>query len=963
MQDTSGQWSRREVRGFFVRAACLVALSSVPAAGQGQAGSIIGQVQDESGAVLPGVTVTATSPALQVPQVVGVTDARGDYRLTPLPIGTYTVQYELPGFQLVRREGIRLTAGFTARLDVELAVGALTESVTVSGAAPVVDTTSATTSTQLTRETLEMLPAGRSGLQAVLSQAPGVRTNLDVGGSSVLENPQFRAFGISHQTYITLDGLRTDSPNSTNTGTGNHYDYGSIEETIVTTVGSTAEKPTRGLQLNIVMKSGSNQFHGSGFWAQSAQGLQSSNIDEELRALGITAGSRIEKRWDVSGDLGGRIVQDKLWFYGAVRRRRENMQALNTFKPDGTPGVYPSRKDYFLGKLSYQITPSQRLVGYANRLHERSERGASELVAWESREDKDYPTNMGKVEWQLARSNTLVSAYGGAWRFDIIRGAFSDEPARLDRVTERRTGYNTGSGTETYGRRVEGGGALTLYRPELFQGNHEIKMAADYSVAGSDRDTVDRGAAGNLLLIYRSGVPFQMEAWNNPAEPEAPIHALFAYVQDQWTLGRRLTLNLGLRYGNERSFVPEQCREAAPPPFDGLYPAGCTTRIDFKTFNSVVPRISAVYDLTGDATTVLRAGWGRFAHQRYIDHINPANRNVALRTTFQWRDLNGNDRFDVGEVNLDPEGRDFVSQTQIFGGRLAGAVPNPDEKQPMADEVSLSIERQVMPGVAVRATGVYSRQINNYRYQNNLRPFDVYTIPIANPDPGPDGRVGTADDPGTLITYFDYPTALRGRAFQQPMLVNDPRADESYKSFELAASKRLADRWQFMASYSATKTNLPVPVQADLNPNAEIFAANKTWEWLSRVSGAYVFPGDVQVSANFEHRSGEPQARTVFLTGGRSIRSIRLPVEPLGSIRLPHRNLLNVRVEKSLRLSPRHRVALRVNVYNALNANTVIQRTLQSGPNYLHPIQTGGTGSTTGITPPRIAEFSVLYSF
>lgn len=942
---------------------CVMAVTGGPAVAQGQDGSIIGQLRDQNGGVLPGVTITATSPALQVRQVTVVTDANGEYRVTPLPIGTYTVQYELQGFQPVRREGIRLTAGFTARVDVALSVGALTETVTVSGAAPVIDTTSATTSTQLTREMLEVLPAGRSGLQAVLSQAPGVRTNLDVGGSSVLENPQFRTFGISHQTNITFDGLRTDSPSSTNTGTGNHFDYGSIEETIVTTVGSTAEKPTRGLQLNIIVKSGSNQFHGSGFWAQSAQGLQSSNIDDDLRAMRITSGSRIEERWDVSGDLGGRVVEDKLWFYGSVRRRRENMQALNTFKPDGTPGIYPSRKDYFLGKLSYQLSPSQRLVGFANRLHERSERGASELVAWESREDKDYPTNMGKVEWQLARANTIVSAYGGAWRFDIERGAFSDDPATRDLVTLRVTGYRADAGTNTYGRRIEGGGSASWYKPDFFGGNHQFKIGGDYSDAGSDRETIDRGAAGNLLLIFRDGVPFQMEAWNNPAEPEGPIHSLFSYVQDQWTIGRRLTLNLGVRYGNEQGFIPRQCRDAAPAPFDGLYPAGCTERVEYNTWNSVVPRLSAAYDLTGDGATMMRIGWGRFAHQRYIDHINPANRNVALRTTFRWNDRNGNRRFDVGEASLDPEASDFVSQTQIFGGRLSGAVPNPDEKQPIADEFSVSLERQLMPAFSVRVTGVYSRQIDNFRYRNNLRPPEVYNVPIINPDPGPDGRVGTSDDPGTFITYFEYPVALRGREFQQPTLVNDPRADESYKSFELAASKRLADRWQFMASYSATRTNLPFPTQAELNPNEEIFSANETWEWLARVSGAYVFPADVQVSANFEHRSGDPQARTVLFRGGQTIPSIVLPVEPLGSIRLPHRNLLNLRIEKTIRLLRGHRTSLRANVYNALNANTVIQRTLQSGANYLRPIQTGGTGSTTGITPPRIAEFSVLYSF
>ena len=169
---------------------CLAALATPVFA---QDASIIGQVTDEGGGVLPGVTVTATSPALQVPQVTDVTNELGEYRLTALPLGTYVVQYELAGFGTLRREDIRLTAGFTARVDIRLKVGTLTETVTVSGEAPIVDVESTSTRTQLTRETLELIPTGRAGLQSMMVQAPGVRTNLDIGQPTA--NPLFRAFG------------------------------------------------------------------------------------------------------------------------------------------------------------------------------------------------------------------------------------------------------------------------------------------------------------------------------------------------------------------------------------------------------------------------------------------------------------------------------------------------------------------------------------------------------------------------------------------------------------------------------------------------------------------------------------------------------------------------------------------------------------------------------------------------
>jgi len=191
----------------------LVVLAVPSAAGQGGASpaGIIGVISDASGAVLPGVTVTATSPALQVASVASVSDERGEYRVFPLPIGVYSLLFELPGFQNVRRDGVRLTVGFTARVDVQLNVGALAETVTVSGASPLVDTTSTATSTELTREQLEVLPTSRDGFHAFLNQAPGVRTNLDVGSSGLGDTVIFRFYGQEGSPWQMLEGVMTSA--------------------------------------------------------------------------------------------------------------------------------------------------------------------------------------------------------------------------------------------------------------------------------------------------------------------------------------------------------------------------------------------------------------------------------------------------------------------------------------------------------------------------------------------------------------------------------------------------------------------------------------------------------------------------------------------------------------------------------------------------------------------------------
>jgi hypothetical protein len=340
--------------------------------------------------------------------------------------------------------------------------------------------------------------------------------------------------------------------------------------------------------------------------------------------------------------------------------------------------------------------------------------------------------------------------------------------------------------------------------------------------------------------------------------------------------------------------------------------------------------------------------------------VQPVNRNTANTTTWTWRDTNGNRLYDRGEVNLDPNGPDFQG---LSGSTLA--VPNPNEKQPKTDEFSLSFERELMANWGVRATGLYSRNFNEERLVEIKRPYEVYTTPITNPDPGPDGRVGTADDPGTFLTYYDYPAALRGVAFAETTLVNDSRADQSYKTIEVAAIRRISQGWQLMAAYSATKVHIPFPTRQAYNPNAEINVANNTWEKTAKISGAYTLPFDIIASANFEHRSGAPQARQVLLTGGTAIRSIVVNAEPLGSISLPDSNLLDLRAAKRIQLGGARSLELRVDLFNALNANTTLVRVVRSGPEYLKPGVpfTGQLSVVQATVLPRIAQFGAAFTF
>jgi hypothetical protein len=329
-------------------------------------------------------------------------------------------------------------------------------------------------------------------------------------------------------------------------------------------------------------------------------------------------------------------------------------------------------------------------------------------------------------------------------------------------------------------------------------------------------------------------------------------------------VNRRLTLSLGVRFARDRLYVPEQSREAGQFALAQTFP-----EVEFAIWKSLVPRINGAYDLTRDGKTVVKGGWGRFARPRGVDEAAPVNQNSRFSTTYVWRDLNGNRAYDAGEVNLDPNGSDFVSQTGGAGiPTLQNQIVNPDEEGPFTDQFSLSIERELMANFAVRATGAYSRQLNVRRLLNTRRPYDAYSIPITRPIPGPDGIVPPGSPLGTL-TYYEYPVALRGLAFQVPMLVNDPKADRNYRTIEVAVTRRM-DKWMMLASYSGTRIHDPLVANVGGNqsfpantvdPNSEIFAADNTWEWSVKVGGAYLLPFGFSTSSNYELRSGTRFAR------------------------------------------------------------------------------------------------------
>lgn len=919
-------------------------------AGQGQVNaSITGRATDESGGVLPGVTVTATSPALQVPEISVVTDESGDYRLSSLPIGTYQVVYTLSGFQTVRREGLRLTAGFIVRSDVVLKVGGLEETLTVSGISPVVDAASTSSVTTLTRETLEVNPLGRSGVISLFQQSPATRGTDDLGGNKFNDSTTVRVYGIGDETksWFVYDGIVATSAGQS--AVSQYFDYSSLDEVKMQTVANDVEMPNRGVNLNMIVKSGGNDFHGSAYWEGTSQAFQSSNIDAALAAHGIKQGGNLRYRQDASYELGGRIIRDRLWFYGNVRGRKQQETVLGIFKPDGSVGTLEQAQGNWTDKFSWQMSQKQRLIFLDNFVKLWKDDAFGAPTEWSARSHKILPEHNNKLEWQWVPTSAVVlSAQVGRWRLGVDYPVRPGDVERMDIATGRTWGLNANAANRVDHWRPQWKAAMTWFLPDLFAGKHEFKVGYE-----DIRNTSSRGwktrPQGNYQLLFNHGAPYEFVAYNFPNTPLTTTRSTAIYGADKWTLGRRITLNLGVRWARDDGWIPAQCREGGD-----FFAASCTAEIDTRIMNSWSPRLYVSYDVTGTGKTAIKGGWGRFTDWRDQDNFLSANPNIALQRTYLWHDLTNCSCYLPGDVNLDTSGPDFVSETGKGNTAISHGVVNPNEPETKEDQFSLSLEHELIKDLGIRVTGLYSRRFNVGRTANLLRGPELYTIANTRPDPGPDGILGTADDPGVSLTWYEYPAAYRSAAFQLNTRVLDPNATERFKTIEVTGSKRLSHRWQLLMSYSATKSDVPVSAESNINPNTLINTADRNWEWLGRASGVYQFAHGVQVSSTFEHRSGTVSARTVTLTGGGTIPSITLNAEPIGSIRFPNTNVTNLRVEKRFSLGGGRSIIGRVNLYNMMNVNTATALIVRSGKQFLQP---------SAIESPRIVTFVATYTF
>jgi hypothetical protein len=965
-------------------------------------GSITGTVTDSSNAVLPGVRVTATSPA-QMGAQVAVTNEQGQYRFPAVAIGTYSLKYELTGFSTIIREGIIVTIGFTASVSVQLKLASVAESVTVTGESPVVDTKNTNIQTNITKEMLDALPNSRD-IWTVIGQAPGFMvTSFDVGGSRAGTQTGYSAFGYSGQVRVQVDGVNTTEGTG---GAGFYYDYGSFQELQLTGDGADASATTPGVQLNAVVRSGGNKFKGDFYYDYENESLQGHNVTDQLRHLGVTEGTRILLYRDPNFALGGPIIRDKLWFFTSIRDQRTGVTVDNF--PVENPGgfFFETRLTNITYKLTYQLSQNNRLSHYIQWGRKfQPHRGAGSTAYSDAPFRQDSWSWAGNLEWTNIIGSKFVqtarySNFGYDWP-NYAYGVNGEVGSNLrQRMTEQLTGNTAGGAAQdwTYRLRHQFDWSGTYFKDNMkvLKGNHGLKfgMVSEWETLRE----IDYGFKEDISLSFSSttgspdfNTPFRVTIRNTDRFSENASWHHGIYLTDQWQIAPRLTANIGLRWDYYSSYFPDE--QIMDGPYRDYFYAGAPIPIrdgsaapsthslpatpyagtwtipgvsDIRTHASIAPRVGFAYDLRGKGKTVLKFNWGRFYFNTGTasSGINPAQ---SLTSTFDWIDRNGDKQFQLGTNENTYELGRFRSTTGV-----TTALIDPDIKHPYTDSTSLWLEHELFRDIGLRVGFTYKSDGNSSVALQLNRTRDLYTSQVSVTDPGPDGLFGNGDD-GPNFTVWDIPSPVPS---SRTMTTTENSILAIDRAFDITVSRRMRNNWSVMTNFLYNWDRDRGFAQ---NPNADRFNDNTVTLWAFKVVGSYQAPYGFVISPSLRHQAGDTLSRIVQATSGidqatglsRSLNlTLNYAAERDGAYREDNITIFDTRIEKRFRLKnlQGHELGLFFDVFNIANSNAS-----QSADNTVGRRTTKlATGETveyarflrpTGVLPPRIFRLGLKYSF
>ena len=773
----------------------LLAAAIVPIAAWAQA-TLAGTVKDASGAVLPGVTVEASSPVLIEKTRSATADASGQYRIESLQPGTYTVTFTLSGFSTLKRDDVVLSGTGVVKIDAEMKVGGVSETITVTGETPVVDVQSTRREVTLDNETMRNLPSVRS-YSYLLSTVPGVQTN----NNNVNTGPVFAIFpvhgGRGVESRLTVEGLNVSNPPGGNQPPNFTADVGNAQEVTMTTSGGLGEAETAGMTINIVPKQGGNKLSGLFFVSGFSKGMQSDNFTSELQARGATQPTPVYHVYDVNGSVGGPIMKDKLWYYLSVREQGQRQNTLNvyynanagnpnawTYVADFTQPAFSDRTwENYTPSVTYQASPRNK---FSFRWDEqpvcRTCTGTTSLTGSPNFFFPTSPEADGHGEFSPQRvvqgrwaspvtSRLLLEAGFGTTYYQWGGRELDPNPNQnLIQVVNLTQAVAPGVTSAMRYRSQswldnQTSGSNWSLTASYVTGSHSMKFGYQGNLWKDDREMHVNDQALGYIGISLPGVPFfptSLNEYINPYIVNASARQDSVFAQDQWTINR-LSLQGAVRWDHPWSWFPAQTEPASR-----FFPGASFARTDGVTgYNDITPRFGAAYDVFGNGKTAARVSVGKYLQGASVSNL-AYNANPALRIPFgtglstwglcsgfgglsnpcvarSWTDSNGNFTPDCNLANPAANGECGPTDNSQFGSnQLVGAQFDPSllsgwGVRPSDWSFGASVQQELFPRASVEV-GYYRRTFTQYTtggtVNDNLSvgPNDVKSFSLTVPN-------------------------------------------------------------------------------------------------------------------------------------------------------------------------------------------------------------------------------------
>jgi hypothetical protein len=929
----------------------LLLILSISVLAQVTTGSLTGRATDNSGAIIPGVEVTIGSPSMIGGARSVPSDETGSYRFTLLPPGVYRVSFSLPGFKTLNIDGVSVAAGATMTINGTMEVASVAEEVTVTSQAPTIDLEAATVGVNWSKSNMDNLPWGRS-IVALAAMVPGMFvTTYDVGGNQMGGSSQLggRVYGRSGGEMRTYDGIAFDM---------GFEDFGSYEEVQLSAAAKGAEAQNPGIAANFIIKAGGNDFHGTAYAAWEDSSFQSNNVDQELKNKGFAdTGNNFTRYNDFDFDIGGPIVHNKLWFYGAYNDTYTGQKIAGFIsEATGQPQTYYVRLEIPTLKLSYQLNEKMKLESVMQYSQKYAPyRTGSAFVTAEATQNQKTLVGLGPTaRWTYIVSPKMTT------EFNVARSGYwwptiphTSDPRRMD-ITTTQT---RGAFLENYRRpiRWQWNGSWS-YFPEIAGRNHEIKTGF---LGWWDKNyTRNDGYPFQQQYQYKSltgetdyfSHPETVLVYDYPNYQASVVNFNSFYLNDKIKATKKLTVNAGVRYDRYSSYLPEQGNPGTGPwATPNIYPE----RRDFPIYTKWSPRFSVAYDLFGDGRLAIKASYGRYGGAGTGPGASPGpsgsnvNQAAVITRTYKWD----------GSIPYTPNEADLVSTSG--GGGIQRLDTNLES--PYLDEYTANIEWGFRNNYLIGFNAVRKFDKGGSKTLDLAQPYSAYTDLVCGIDLGRDNRTGTSDD-GQVCVYSvprTYPTF--GKIDQLITQVAEGEATRNYTAFEGIFQKRLSHRWSMLAAYTTDFAHIN-NIQPQ-NPNTALYNWQlPEWNQAVKMNGTFELPYGIRWGSTYQIQSGLWYNRVAQIKN--ALGSTANVVVEGHFDRYSAVKLWDNRLSKVFQIGEKQTIEGMFDLYNTLNSNTILSMVTTNGPNFLKPTQfASGATSSAAILPARIFKLGVRYRF